>query len=61
MDINTIDISICSFNDGKFQIFIKDPKTHRELVFEGKQELNESELELAQEIAPACVYTRYKR
>jgi hypothetical protein len=54
------EISICTFNDGLFQVIIKDENLN-EVTLEGKQKLNEEDFNFVNEFAPACVFTTYKR
>lgn len=56
-----LDVSICTFNNDKFDIIFIDRSTGRELTFSGTQKLSEEEFNFADKIAPACVYTEYLR
>jgi hypothetical protein len=58
MDIN---ISICTYNNGTFDVMFVNRETKEELCFSGKKKLTEEEFDLANKIAPACVWTRYKQ
>lgn len=55
-----IDMSICTFNDGLFQVIIKDDSGY-EVTLEGTQKLDSDTFNFVNEIAPACVFTRYYR
>ena len=54
-----ISMSICTYQNGDFEIMFE--KDGKEIVFEGNQKLSEEEFEIADSIAPACVWTQYKR
>ncbi len=56
-----IAISICTFNDGTFDVMIQDPETSREITLSGAQEINQEDHSFILEIAPACVWTKYSR
>ncbi len=56
---NEILLSICTYKSGAFQIMIQDDK--HDLTFEGERKLEQDELEWTLDIAPACVFTKYKR
>jgi hypothetical protein len=53
-------ISVVTYNDGKFEVILKDDEG-REVSFLGEQKLSEEDFEFVNEIAPACVWTRYRR
>lgn len=55
-----ITISICPFKNGEFDVMFKDDDGN-EIVFSGTKKLNAEELEFANNIAPACVWTKYQR
>lgn len=57
---NSIDLSVCTYNDGKFDVMIKDDEGH-DVVLSGEQNFNDEVIEWLLEIAPACVFTRYFR
>lgn len=52
-------ISICTYQSGDFEVIIKG--TGREVTLSGNQKLTDEEFELINELAPACVWTRYTR
>lgn len=54
-----IEISICTYNDGKFDVMFQD-KTGRQVSFSGDQKLSDDQFDFANEIAPGCVWTKYK-
>ncbi len=56
-DLKHFKFSICTFNNGEFDIMILDPETLQEIIFSGKKELSEEELQMTLDIAPACVWT----
>jgi hypothetical protein len=55
----TIYMSICTFNDGLFQVIIR--KDNYEVTLEGTQVLGPNDFEFVNGIAPACVFTEYQR
>lgn len=57
---NQLKISVCTYNDGQFDVMIKDGETHQELVFSGNQKVDEEGLELLNKLVPACVWTSYE-
>ena len=61
MSGHKIRISICTFQNGSFDVMFRDVATGREITFTGQRKLNEEEFEFADEIAPACVWTEYER
>ena len=60
MNKANIQMSICTFQDGVFQIIIQDKDTFEEITFDGQKELTDEQFEFVNRIAPACVYTPYK-
>ncbi len=52
-------MSICLFNDNSFEITFRDKETFKEIIFTGDKKCNREEIEFANRIAPACVYTYY--
>ena len=56
-----IEISICPFNNGTFDVMFRDKATGKELVFSGTRKLTDEELGFVAEIAPPCVWTEYER
>lgn len=55
-----IAFSICTFNDGKFDVMVKEVSTGREIILSGERKVSDDDLELINRIAPACVWTKYK-
>jgi len=53
-------ISVCTYSSGDFEVIIKD-ENDREVTLSGNQKLTPEEFELVNELAPACVFTRYVR
>lgn len=54
-------MSICTYNDGKFDVIFRDKKTGREFTFSGEQKVNGKDFDFINQIAPACVWTDYQR
>lgn len=57
---NKIKLSVCTFENGDFDVIIIDAETHEEVTLSGNQKLNEDDSEIVNKLAPACVYTTYK-
>lgn len=53
-------ISICTYKNGDFEVILKD-ENDREVTLSGIQALSDEEFELINDLAPACVFTRYVR
>lgn len=53
-------ISVCTYEDGEFEVILKD-ENDREVTLYGNQVLSAEEFQLVNELAPACVFTRYVR
>ena len=58
--MNEILISIVTYNNSKFDVIFRDNEGN-EVTLSGEQEVSEKELEFINNIAPACVWTRYRR
>ena len=58
--MNEILISIVTYNNSKFDVIFRDNEGN-EVTLSGEQEVSEEELEFINNIAPACVWTRYRR
>lgn len=56
-----IRMSICTYQGGTFDVMIQDAASGRGLCLSGSRVVTEDELDLINEIAPACVWTTYKR
>lgn len=56
-----LDISICTYQGGTFDVVFINRETGQELTFSGTQELDEEQFDFANKIAPACVWTKYRR
>ena len=56
-----IALSFCTYNNGTFDVMVKDVATGQEVTFSGEQKLSPEEFALVDDIAPACVWTRYVR
>lgn len=56
-----IDISICLFQNGTFDVIFRDRSTHDEITLSGSHKLTDEQKEFAYRVAPACVYTKYLR
>jgi len=59
VDKKRIKMSICTYQDGLFQVMIVDEATGKEIHLEGHRELTRDEFEFVNDIAPACVWTTY--
>ena len=51
-------ISVCTYSNDDFEVIIKDD-SDSEVTFHGCQRLTDEEFDLVNELAPACVFTRY--
>lgn len=58
--MSNILISILTYKDSKFEVIFRDDEGH-EITFSGEQKVSEEEFEFINNIAPACVWTRYFR
>ena len=56
-----IEMSVCTYNDGTFDVILRDADTKEEVTLSGKQQLTPEEQELVCDLAPPCVYSRYAR
>jgi len=56
-----LSISICTFDDGTFDVIFRNKKTGEELTFSGAQKLSPKKFDFANQIAPACVWTDYQK
>ena len=56
--MGSILISIVTYKNNKFDVIFKDDEGH-EVTFSGEQKVSEEEFEFINDIAPACVWTRY--
>ena len=56
-----IEISICTYNSGAFEVMFRDKQTGKELSFEDARRLGDEEFDFANSIAPACVWTTYTK
>lgn len=56
-----LSISVCTFKNSEFDVILRDPDTGLEVTLSGIQKLSDSDFEFINEIAPACVFTKYKR
>lgn len=54
-------MSICTYNDGLFEVMIVDEETRQEIRLEGNRKLTDEEFDLIQKVAPACVWTPYQQ
>lgn len=55
-------LSVVTYNDGKFDVIIRDAKTDMEVTFSGNTpEITDEEFDFLNEVAPACVFTKYTR
>jgi hypothetical protein len=57
---NHLKISVCTYNDGQFDVMIRDGDTGEELILSGNQKVDEESFELISKLAPACVWTSYE-
>jgi hypothetical protein len=55
----TIKLSLCTFQNGTFDVMVKDGETDEEICFSGEKKLTDKELDMVNSIAPACVWTTY--
>jgi len=60
MTNNEFKMSVCIYQNGEFDIFIRDMED-KEVCFQGTSKLSEEEFRMIDKIAPACVWTTYKR
>ena len=54
-------ISICTYNNGAFDVIFQDPDTYEEITLSGQQSVKGEQFDFINRIAPACVFTRYAR
>lgn len=54
-------ISVCTYNNGTFDVIVGDPDTDEEVTLSGNQRVTDEEFELLDRLAPACVFTDYAR
>lgn len=62
--VKEIEISICTFQGGSFDVMFKDPATNHEYTFSGEipgGKMLDDDFAFVDSIAPACVWTKYKR
>lgn len=59
MKIPVLSISVCSYQNGDFDVILQDGNTGEEVTLSGHQTLTNDQLELTYRLAPACVMTRY--
>ena len=53
-----IQLSICTYNSGAFQVMVKHGDY--DITFEGERKLSEEEFVVVNMLAPACLFTPYK-
>ena len=56
-----LEISICTFQGGAFDVMFRDKATGKEITFSGDRKVGDDELAFFNSIAPACVWTEYRR
>lgn len=56
-----VSISVCTYQNGDFDVIIEDPDTGREVTLSGIQKMDDHDLLLLNDVAPACVMTTYER
>jgi hypothetical protein len=56
-----IELSICTYQSGDFDVMIVDKATGKELTLSGNHKLSADEFDFVGRIAPACVWTEYER
>lgn len=56
-----LDISIVTYNDGKFDVIFCDSDSGEEITFSGEQKIGSDDFDFINRIAPACVFTKYRR
>ena len=54
-------ISIVTYNNGEFDVMIEDDESHKSITLSGEQRVTDEEFEFINEIAPACVWTKWSR
>ena len=54
-------MSICTYNNGAFDVIFRDRKTGEEFTFSGHQKVGKEDFDFIGRIAPACVWTDYQR
>ena len=55
-----IELSICTYENGEFDVMLRDTATGEEVTLSGVKHLSPEEFELTLRIAPACVWTSYR-
>jgi hypothetical protein len=53
-------ISVCTYQSGDFEVILQDGRGN-EVMLSGNQKLTPEEFEVINELAPACVFTKYIR
>lgn len=53
-------ISVCTYQDGKFEVLLRDAETNQEVTLSGVQKLGAEDFDFVNRIAPACLWTEYK-
>lgn len=59
--MSDLKLSMCTFQNGEFALYIIDPNTNEEIEITGTRKFNEQEFEFFERHMPACVFTSYKR
>jgi hypothetical protein len=59
--IQKLSISVCTFQNGSFDVILSDPDTGEEVTLSGEQKLDEEQFNFVNDKAPACVMTTYTR
>lgn len=53
-------ISVCTYQGGDWEVIIVDKKTGEEVLFSGHGNLSDTDFEIVNRLAPACVWTTYE-
>lgn len=61
MATQKITLSLCEFQDGTFELYIKDPSTHEEIQIEGRRVFTDAQRDMIARLMPGCVWTTYER
>lgn len=54
-------MSICTYEDGLFQVMVIDDETGDEIQLEGTMDLTSEEFDMVTKLFPPCVWTQYQQ
>lgn len=56
-----IELSLCRYVNGEFDLFIVDKETRQEVAISGTRKFTEAEVEMLDRLMPGCVFTSYRQ